>query len=109
MFGGGQRKPGGQGERKEGIVRREGRKERERDAVEHDAGEPREGRPASAFEDTQVLSPIVFRCVVFCMLPAPSLRRLRSTPTTRTFLYVYRNCLCPVGYAGPSETSLILV
>lgn len=78
-----------------------GKKERERDAVGRGAGEPREGRPPSAFEDTQVLSPIVFRCVVFCTLPAPRPRRLRSTPAARTFLDFYLRLFIPPSLGQP--------
>lgn len=83
------------------AVKQAGERERERrkekDAVGHDAGEPREGRPPSAFEDTQVLSPIVFRCRLLHVSlhrPAATPRRLSGRPSG-SLLRLYRDCLLP--------------
>lgn len=77
-------------------LERRGRR-KEKDAVGHDAREPREGRPPSAFEDTQVLSLIVFRCRLlhaFLHRPTTTPRRLSAKPS-RILLCLYRDCLLP--------------
>lgn len=95
------KKGGEEGEKgRNGGGGREGERRKEKDAVGHDAGEPREGRPPSAFEDTQVLSPIVFRCrLLHASLHRPAATTPRGFSTGRrgASCACTRDCLCPVG------------